>query len=86
MESPDATADVVRAYIEEKIGLDEGTQLGLETPLFWGGLLDSIHLMPLVIFLEDEYGIRIHPLEMTEDNFRNLSVIAALIGRKASRG
>jgi len=71
----------IRAYIQTLLPDERGT-LDTATPLFFVGGLDSVHLVPLVFYLEDHFKIKIHPLEVNADNFSNLQAIADLIQKK----
>jgi acyl carrier protein len=70
---------LVKNYLPEKAGrLDE------REPLFVDGVLDSIHLVSVVIFLQETFHIRIHPLEISPENFCSLQAMAAFVQRKVA--
>lgn len=72
--------------IEEKI-LEffkaKGKASGLEsdTDLFKGGYINSLFALEMVVYLEKAFKIRIANAEITEDNFRTISSIAAVVLR-----
>ena len=47
------------------------------TPLMTTGILDSIAVLKVVTFLEDEFGITVEPHEAVVDNLNTLSDIDA---------
>jgi acyl carrier protein len=71
----------VRNYLINDVILDDALQLDESTPLL-SGLVDSIGLMDLVSFLEDEFGIVLENEDVDAANFRTVSAIADLVGRR----
>ena len=70
-------------FIDEKLfpkskmaDLDQNVSL-LET-----GVIDSINLLNLVLFVEERFQIKVLDEDLTPENFETLSAIQALIGRK----
>ncbi|MGH2701170.1 MAG: phosphopantetheine-binding protein, partial [Actinomycetota bacterium] len=59
-------------FEEENVSLDDGTRL-LE------GVLDSLALMQLVAFLEDEFEVEIEDADITKDNFSTIADIRSLV-------
>ena len=47
-----------------------------------GGLLDSIAILNLVEFLQDEFGIRVEDDELVPENFETVKAVATLVARK----
>jgi methoxymalonate biosynthesis acyl carrier protein len=45
------------------------------------GILDSLQIMELISFLEEQFGILIDPEHMTTDNFSTIQHISALVQR-----
>ena len=50
-----------------------------DTDLFKGGYIDSLFAFEMVVYLEETFGVRIPDKAITEDNFRTIAAIAALI-------
>jgi len=71
----------VRKYMQKEL-LQSEVELGDDTALIEGGHLTSLQTVQLVAFLEEQYGFEIDPEEVTEDEFRSLKTIAALVKRK----
>lgn len=69
----------VRDFVKHEV-LFEDTDLTSETPLL-NGMVDSMGLMRLVAFLEEEFDIEIDDTEITEDNFGTVADIARLVER-----
>jgi acyl carrier protein len=68
------------AYISDELVTDPG-QLPLEsdTPLIDTGVLDSLSLLRLVMFVEERFGITVAPEEVTPDNFATVNSISAYL-------
>ena len=72
----------IREYIEKELLGEATTSLQPRTPLLDKGYLTSLQAVELVIFLEQRFSTTIDPEEVTEENFRDLSSIAALVASK----
>jgi acyl carrier protein len=55
-------------------------EIGIDTPLFSNGLLDSFHLVELLNILEKAYGRKIRPGEINLENLDSAERIARLLG------
>jgi acyl carrier protein len=61
--------------------------IGPDEDLLGGGIIDSVGLMEVVSFVEQEYGIEVADDDVVPDNFRSLQRIAEFVERKRdSRG
>jgi methoxymalonate biosynthesis acyl carrier protein len=78
---PDEIEARVRTFLTNEVIVDEAVQLDGSTPLL-SGLVDSIGLMELVSFLEDEFGITLENQDVDAVNFRTVSDIAQLVSRR----
>ena len=72
-------ADKITGFIKEEVVLDDDASLHNEAPLL-EGILDSMALMQLVAFLEEEFDIEIDDTEVTAENFRTIADIERLVG------
>lgn len=50
-----------------------------EEPLIEGGLIDSMGILKLLAFLEEEYKITFEEEDITAENFATIDAIAALV-------
>ena len=57
---------------------EDATELYDDTPLL-SGIMDSLALMQLVAFLEEEFDVEIDDADMTADHFRTIADIEALV-------
>ena len=76
----------IAAFITSKLldGADE--PIGAEDHLLQQGLVDSLGVVQLVEFLEQEFGVEIKPGDVTLKHFKTLNSIVALIDAKRAAG
>jgi len=68
----------LRAFIEER-NLDGRATLSEDTPLLEWGVLDSLGLNELTLFVEERFALSVPAAAITADNFRDLRAIDALL-------
>lgn len=79
-------AERVLAFFRESRGLPDDFELGHETPLVQSGLVDSLGMEELIVFLEGEFDIQLEDEDLMPENFDSLSGIVALVERKQAEG
>lgn len=70
----------IRSLVESQFSPAPG--LGDDDSLFDHGVVDSLQVVELVMHLESGFGIRVHPHEITRENFETVSTIAAYVAGK----
>ena len=73
---------IVGYILEEILGEDAPDELTSETPLLSSGLLDSLAVEQLLLYLEDELGVRFEDADYSAENFETVAAIEALLRRK----
>jgi acyl-coenzyme A synthetase/AMP-(fatty) acid ligase/acyl carrier protein len=74
--------DTIKRYILTEILDDSGqTKVEDDTELLESGLMDSIGVVRLVAFLEDNSGVKVPNDEFIAENFSSLSAISNLVER-----
>ena len=68
---------VKREYIEE----GDDREVGVDTPLISGGIVDSFSMVSLKRFVEKKYAIQIPDADATPAAFDSVTKIAALVER-----
>lgn len=71
----------IRNFIAET-SLTEPGKIKDDTMLFDEGIFDSMGLLNLVSFLEENFGVQTDDIDLMEDNFKNLNAIASYVKRK----
>jgi acyl carrier protein len=64
------------AYVSDRAGVPRD-RLDLDTPLFTGGVLDSLAVMELVAFVEAETGLRFGERDIVPENLDSVRRILA---------
>lgn len=78
-------AERIRGFIAEEIMFEETQQsLTDDTPLL-SGVMDSLGLLQLVAFLEEEFDVEIDDADMVADHFRTVGDIEQLVRQKVSK-
>jgi acyl carrier protein len=76
-------SDKVKAFISTELMFeDSGGALTDETPLL-EGVIDSLGLMQMISFIEEEFDVAIDDAEVTASNFRTVADIERLVEQKA---
>lgn len=71
---------VIHAYISrELLGKPELLPLKNDTPLFECGILDSLALLSLLVFLEENFNISVDDYEVVPENFNTIEAICAYV-------
>ncbi len=71
---------VISAYISrELIGEPGLPPLENDTPLLESGILDSLSLLKLLVFLEEEFNVPVDEFELIPENFNTVHAICAYI-------
>lgn len=73
----------VRLFIVEQLDPDAGT-LDADADLLAAGMLNSLTLMHLVMYLEETFGLEVTPAEFDARNFRSVRAIEAFVQRKTA--
>lgn len=71
-------ADMLRSELTGRLGVKSA--LEGDTPLFSGGLLDSLSVLELVTLVERHLGKPVPPEEITLENFDTLNRIETFVG------
>ncbi len=74
------TSNRIVEFINET--LVEGRDVAEGTELFSSGLLDSFHLAELLVFLEEEFGVKVSPSEIRPELMNTAFAIGRLVESK----
>ena len=77
--SPGSMIELVRETVLPDLPAD----FGAETDFFEAGL-DSMGVMQLVMYLEERFGKKVEPTELSRANFRSGQAMAALVMGQAA--
>jgi len=79
---------LARYIAEELLNLDprDGRTIAPDEDLLGGGLVDSLGVMSLVFFIEQETGLDVPPEDVTIEHFQTLDAIDAYLARRRAGG
>lgn len=77
--------DTIRRYIgEQLLNRSNGATIDDDDDLLGSGLVDSVGMMSLVLFLEDEFRVTVPPEDVIIENFLSIRTIERYVrGRQA---
>lgn len=82
MTQPNATETRIRDFLVQEVLYDrELRDLPLDDNLIEKGLLDSLAILKVVTFCEEEFGVTIPDQDVLPDNMETVRAIAALVER-----
>ncbi|MGO8904194.1 MAG: acyl carrier protein [Solirubrobacteraceae bacterium] len=77
----------VEEFIVREIALGRGIDsVAHDRDLLDGGVIDSLGIVQLISFLEENYGIKVDDDDLDPENFRSLDSIAVLVEKKKMKG
>jgi len=74
--------ELIRSFILEKYPVARKNGLQDSSPLLESGILDSLGVLDLVSFVEQEFGITMSDDELLPENFQTVSQLAAFVAQK----
>ena len=75
-------AGKLRAYIQEVFLFGDDLEYADDASLMQAGIIDSVGVLELVSYIEEEFGITVEDDELIPANFDSLANIADYLGRK----
>lgn len=77
---------VINDYISREIVQDQAVlPLSNDTSLLKGGILDSLSLLRLVVFLQDRFQVTVDETDLLPENFESVDAICAYLQREPGR-
>ena len=76
---------VLADFIVRKILKKPNRVLQMDEPLISRGLLDSLTLVDLALFVEDTYAVRLKNSELSASSFDTIAELASLIEEKQKK-
>jgi acyl carrier protein len=78
--------ETLRKYVASEILNGKDMGLDSSTPLLEWGILNSLELTRLLVFVHQTYQVEVPTGAVVADNFKNLATIAGLIERLQGGG
>ncbi len=77
--------EVLTEYISREVVAKTGQPMPtLDEPLLdsQGGVIDSLNMWPLIVFIESHFGIQIEDTDIMQENFQTLRALAKFVETK----
>jgi len=74
----------IRKFVLDKFPLARKQQIKDSDPLLESGVLDSLGVLDLVSFVEQEFSVHVEDEELVPENFQTIDRIAAFVESKSS--
>lgn len=79
----DSMHDTIRAYIlENYLFTDDAAALGLGDSLVGRGIVDSTGMLEIILFVEEQFGVKVKDEDMIAENFDSVSKIVDYVHRQ----
>lgn len=79
------TQEILTRYVaDELLASSNGLALTADDNLLTSGLIDSLGIMRLITYIEEQFGVEVLPEDVTIDNFRTINVIAGYLQSRQS--
>lgn len=75
----------IRAFIYEKFPLARKRSINDEHPLLESGIVDSMGILEVVGFMEQEFAIQVGDEELTPENFQTIARLAQFVDAKTGQ-
>jgi acyl carrier protein len=76
----------IRKFVVEELGHDRpATDLADETSLIDNGVIDSLAIVKVVLFIEREFGIKVRDEDVLPASFDSIASIASFVESKTGR-
>ena len=77
----------IRAFVVESfLYMRPEFVLGAEDSLLGSGVIDSMGVMEMIEFLEEEFGVIVDDRDITEENLGTLNAIAGYVAERRDQG
>lgn len=77
------TIEILKQFITEEFFPDgDANDLKEDQSLLESGIIDSLGIMKLLIFIEEKFQLKVSDKELIPENFETLSTIAKLISQE----
>lgn len=74
----------VTKFIFDKFPLTQKKKIGEDSPLLESGVVDSIGILEIVTFIEQEFSVSVSDDDLTPENFGSIARIATLVESKTA--
>jgi acyl carrier protein len=70
----------IKEFIRTEVNPDRDlAEIGDDEPLIESGIIDSLGILKIMSFLDEEFGIDLSDQQITPGNFKNITSICSLV-------
>ncbi len=84
--SAETTSGRIRHFILNQFPLARQRDIADEDPLLRTGIIDSLGILEVVVFIESEFGITIADEELVPESFESIATMARFVDSKCDQG
>ena len=77
------SAGLIRDFIQQRFPLAGSVELTSELSLLESGIIDSLGVLDIVGFIEEQFGIEVQDDEMVAENFDSIGALTLFVNRRA---
>jgi acyl carrier protein len=77
-----STEEIIRTHIAQNILFTKTYPHSDEASFLEEGIIDSMNVMELILFIEETFGLKVIDEEIVPDNFDSVAKITAYVRRK----
>jgi acyl carrier protein len=78
----DTKETIERFVVDELLLGDRRSKIDPDKSLITSGIIDSLGLLRLISYLEDQFGLSIKDVEMVPENFETINKIQSFVNSK----
>ena len=75
----DDTAELINAFIKQRFPLASSKELTQELSLLESGIVDSLGVLDLVGFIEEQFGIEAQDDDLVPENFDSIDALTRFV-------
>lgn len=72
----------LKSFIQNELAVGRGKELQPEDDLFTSGILDSLGILQLVLFIEEQFSVQVPDEDVVFENFHSLNAISEYLERR----
>lgn len=77
------TLEVLEKFMIAEVAVDfDKKSLEPDEDLLWSGIIDSMAILKLILFMEETFGIHVADEDIVPENFQNLNDIVEFVEQK----
>lgn len=81
-EKTSVTREKVRAFLFEKFPACQKNELKDNESLIETGIVDSMGMLELVVFVESDFGIEVEEMDLVPENFESVEALSKFVESK----